>query len=317
MDSETPVIEVDVAAAKSGPEREPTLPIRTVAQRTGVNPVTLRAWERRYGLLKPARTGKGHRLYSEGDVARIEEILAWLARGVAIGKVRPLLDEGAEPERRDSWSQQVRETCVAVEKFAAGDLQRQLQQLLASYPLPMVLDRWLVPVHRQLNRRQRFGASVAQSFFWQLLIEQLSIGLRAGRQNLAQGGRGAHRTILLVGFAGGEQRVFAKLFAAALIAAGFDAVSLGPDLDLAELTLAVEKLGADGVICYSHNALPMAVFADRLARALRVLPVPLWFAGGIVGLQRRDLKKLVHDRNAGLLPADTAAALASLREQLP
>lgn len=315
MESETPEIEAGPSAGRSR-EPEAILPIRTVARRTGVNPVTLRAWERRYGLLKPARTGKGHRLYSEGDVARIEEILAWLARGVAIGKVRPLLDEGGEPERREGWSRQVRETCTAVERFATVELRQQLRQLLASYPLPLILDRWLVPVHRRLNRRQGFGSSVAQSFFWQLLTEQLAIGLRAGRENLEQGGRGAYPRILLVGFSGGEQRIFAQLFAAALIASGFDVIPMGPDLDLAELTLAVEKLGADGVICYSHNALPMAVFADSLARCLRLLPVPLWFAGGIVDLQYRDLKKLLRDRNAGLLPGDTTAALAALREQL-
>ncbi|OOE97942.1 hypothetical protein BZG79_15885, partial [Salinivibrio sp. MA427] len=40
-----------------------TLTISQVAEQTGVNPVTLRAWQRRYGLLSPARTAKGHRLY--------------------------------------------------------------------------------------------------------------------------------------------------------------------------------------------------------------------------------------------------------------
>ncbi|MDX1336249.1 MAG: MerR family DNA-binding transcriptional regulator, partial [Gammaproteobacteria bacterium] len=34
-------------------------PIRTVTDQTGVHPVTLRAWERRYGLIKPERTPKG------------------------------------------------------------------------------------------------------------------------------------------------------------------------------------------------------------------------------------------------------------------
>jgi len=37
-----------------------TLTISQVAEQTGVNPVTLRAWQRRYGLLSPARTAKGH-----------------------------------------------------------------------------------------------------------------------------------------------------------------------------------------------------------------------------------------------------------------
>ena len=38
-------------------------PIRTVSAETGVNPITLRAWERRYGLVNPRRTDTGHRLY--------------------------------------------------------------------------------------------------------------------------------------------------------------------------------------------------------------------------------------------------------------
>ncbi|WP_215201409.1 MerR family transcriptional regulator, partial [Escherichia coli] len=50
------------------------MPIREVTRLTGVHPVTLRAWERRYGLVVPQRTGKGHRLYSEEQVERIRRI---------------------------------------------------------------------------------------------------------------------------------------------------------------------------------------------------------------------------------------------------
>ncbi len=56
-------------------------PIREVSRLTGVNAVTLRAWQRRYGLVQPARTEKGHRLYSEQDIRQIGEILSWLERG--------------------------------------------------------------------------------------------------------------------------------------------------------------------------------------------------------------------------------------------
>ena len=45
--------------------------IREVAELTGVKPVTLRAWQRRYNLIKPQRTDKGHRLYSEQDINEI------------------------------------------------------------------------------------------------------------------------------------------------------------------------------------------------------------------------------------------------------
>ncbi|HCN46378.1 MAG TPA: helix-turn-helix-type transcriptional regulator, partial [Pseudomonas sp.] len=68
------------------------LPIREIARLTGVNPVTLRAWERRYGLVVPQRTSKGHRLYSSDQVQRIQAIVAWLNRGVAVSQVLPLLD---------------------------------------------------------------------------------------------------------------------------------------------------------------------------------------------------------------------------------
>ena len=68
------------------------LPIREVARQTGVNAVTLRAWERRYGLIVPHRTPKGHRLYSGYHVLRVMNILTWLNRGVSVSQVKHLID---------------------------------------------------------------------------------------------------------------------------------------------------------------------------------------------------------------------------------
>src|SRR6218665_3408146 len=73
------------------------LPIRDVSRITGVNPVTLRAWERRYGLIVPQRTAKGHRLYTQDHIARIQAILTWLNRGVAVSQVKALLKTAALP----------------------------------------------------------------------------------------------------------------------------------------------------------------------------------------------------------------------------
>lgn len=311
---------------KTALQQETLLPIREVAERTGVNPVTLRAWERRYGLLVPARTGKGHRLYSELDVQRIEEILSWLARGVAIGQVRPLLEDGSkviaedtgaavEDRAGDSWSQLVQQTVAAIEGFSVTALQRQLEQLLASYPLPLLLDRWLVPLHKILSRQGRFGSSVTQAFFWQLLTEQLTLTVNASRKNLRRGGK-APRRLLLVGFPGGDQQAFAQLFCAAAIAAGLDVINLGPDAELGELAFAEDQLNADGIICYSHNALPMAVLGTGLERVLRSLTSPLWLGGGFVDLQRRDIDKLIARQHCRVLPAETALALRELQEQL-
>jgi len=53
---------------------EPKYTIKVVSERTGVRPVTLRAWERRYDLLDPNRLNNNYRLYSERDI----QIIRWI-----------------------------------------------------------------------------------------------------------------------------------------------------------------------------------------------------------------------------------------------
>ena len=53
---------------------EPKYSVKRISDLTGILPVTLRAWERRYGILKPARDKNQYRLYSDRDLA----ILRWL-----------------------------------------------------------------------------------------------------------------------------------------------------------------------------------------------------------------------------------------------
>jgi DNA-binding transcriptional MerR regulator len=47
---------------------EPLFNLKAVVQQTGLKPDTLRAWERRYGLPSPARSGGKHRLYTQRDI---------------------------------------------------------------------------------------------------------------------------------------------------------------------------------------------------------------------------------------------------------
>jgi DNA-binding transcriptional MerR regulator len=62
-----------------------TMSIGEVARRTGVTVPTLRAWERRYGLLLPVRTAGGHRRYREEDVRRVLAVLKLVGHGWAVG----------------------------------------------------------------------------------------------------------------------------------------------------------------------------------------------------------------------------------------
>lgn len=70
----------------------PVYTIKTVVQETGIPPATLRAWERRYGVLAPGRSAGGYRLFSERDIA----VLRWLKNqvdsGVSISRAAALLE---------------------------------------------------------------------------------------------------------------------------------------------------------------------------------------------------------------------------------
>lgn len=136
-------------AASPSPE-EGIYPIREVSRLTGVNAVTLRAWQRRYGLVQPARTDKGHRLYSEQDIRQIGEILSWLERGVSIGQVKGLLSEPQSLPVSDHWQQTLEQFSQALLAFNQRKAEAELNDLLASYPFELVRSRVLQPLVERL-----------------------------------------------------------------------------------------------------------------------------------------------------------------------
>ncbi|ABM61690.1 MerR family transcriptional regulator [Halorhodospira halophila] len=128
----------------------PVYPIRTVAELTGVNPVTLRAWERRYGLIRPQRTAKGHRLYSENDIARIRRIVELLDRGVLISRAREALtaeESGEELAAGEApWPAWRSHLGRALAHFEPTALDGALSELLSLYPVDRAASHVLLPV---------------------------------------------------------------------------------------------------------------------------------------------------------------------------
>ncbi|WP_087024999.1 MerR family transcriptional regulator [Thaumasiovibrio subtropicus] len=109
--------------------------IGEVADKTGVNTVTLRAWQRRYGLIKPMRTDKGHRLYTEEDIESIGHILYWLEKGVSIGKVRPLLGSQQEVELNFDVPQEAEDLLLRIRKGDQHRVEALVKEALKLYPL--------------------------------------------------------------------------------------------------------------------------------------------------------------------------------------
>lgn len=63
---------------------EPKYSVQRVSDLTGINPVTLRAWERRYGVVKPGRDDNRYRLYSDRDLAILRWLINKKSSGVSI-----------------------------------------------------------------------------------------------------------------------------------------------------------------------------------------------------------------------------------------
>lgn len=137
---------------------EQHFPIRELSARTQVNTVTIRAWERRYGLLKPRRTEKGHRLYSENDVQRVEKILELVARGVPLSKVKQLIDtdnssqDWESPELNNNWPELVDDLVASARRYSSTRIEALLSEVLIQYPTSVCLERLLKPAFEMLER---------------------------------------------------------------------------------------------------------------------------------------------------------------------
>ena len=154
--------------------------IKDVSEITGVNSVTLRAWQRRYGLLNPMRTEKGHRLYSDDDIERIRKILTWLGKGVAIGKVRPLLDgelnvEDATNDQTDKLKA-VESILTALVDCNGAKLDKLLIQLMKEYPLDVFVKHVVNHVEKEIKKPENPLANIQLSL-WQSVIMQRCIAL--------------------------------------------------------------------------------------------------------------------------------------------
>lgn len=273
-------------------EREELFPIREVSRLTGVNPVTLRAWERRYGLIQPTRTESGHRLYSMTEIERVRSIVDWIDRGVAVSKVGKILAK-TEPLKvlahiipddlvqadYAQWQQQVQ---VAVSAFDDRALDQVYNQIFSSYSLSVVFQDILMPLWLQMLQRQdAFGQTSEWLFFDGFLrarVLQRIVALR-----------GAQPRKVIVSALAGQCREL-ELLVAALFLSGNDAgvrvLTTGQPFD--ELALVCERIKPQALVLFSNHA-PTADLPRRLNRLALSLDCQVMLAGDTADLAQDSL----------------------------
>lgn len=144
--------------------------IGEVSTRTGVNPATLRAWERRYGTLRPTRTQGGHRVYSDEDVRRVRAVVALVEAGTQVSEaVRRL---SAPPSDTSAAADQAqRELWDAVDNFDDRGAAAVLSAATVTLGVPDVLDALVVPTLRRLGAEWRASPrNIAREHFASTLV---------------------------------------------------------------------------------------------------------------------------------------------------
>jgi len=263
---------------------EELLPIREVVRLTGVNPVTLRAWERRYGLIQPVRTNGGHRLYSRADIEAIRSIQAWIGRGVAVSKVGGILarraaSQTAQAEERagSTWSEWQSRLRQAVSHFDELRLEQLYGQLCSSCPLPKLFEEVFLPLWQELLHQEGFGQLSQWLFLDAFLRVRLLSCLRPG------GGR-----VLAAAIPDGCREL--ELLAAGLLLDGnggsVGVLPLGQPLE--ELSLVCRELRPPALVLYTRRPLG-GTLLRRLGKLALALDCPLALAGEASELNEREL----------------------------
>ena len=124
--------------------------IGELARLSGITATTLRAWQRRYGLLKPQRTEGGHRQYSDEDVQQALKILDWVKKGVPVSQVKPLL---ARPgaRRTNNWITLQESMLQRLKEGKIESLRQLIYDAGRESPRPELVTEVLRPLRSQVS----------------------------------------------------------------------------------------------------------------------------------------------------------------------
>jgi MerR family transcriptional regulator, light-induced transcriptional regulator len=283
--------------------------IGELARRVEVNQDLLRAWERRYGLLKPVRSPGGYRLYSGADEQRVRRMQAHLALGLAAAQAaRAALDEEADhsavaasvppaaaaeptpagasarPDALPSGNDRGLTGLAGELRRALDDLdepaaQAALDRLFADFTVETALRQVLVPYLGDLGDRWAKGdIGVATEHFASNL-------LRARLASLARGWGQGHGPCAVLACPPGERHDLPLLvFGVVLHRNGWRIIYLGADTPLADLVHTVTEKRPDVVILAAVTPERFQESIPDLITLARTAPLRLAGAGATTSI---------------------------------
>lgn len=254
-------------------------PVRIVSQRTGLTPDVLRAWERRYGAVKPVRSPGGQRHYSDADIERLTLLSRASRAGRQIGQLVPLpndelqrLIESDERESREraglgpdqpAVESYLSTALIAVEEFDALRLEQTLRTAVLRMPVDEVLDQVVGPLLFTIGSLWHQGLlRPANEHLATVTIRRVLVWM----SELTVPDAGA--PMIVVGTPTNQMHELGAMLAATTAAgSGWRVAYMGPNLPAEELARAVRHARAQAI------ALSVVYPTDdpELANELRVL----------------------------------------------
>jgi methanogenic corrinoid protein MtbC1 len=264
--------------------------IKQAAARTGLAIPTIRAWERRYGVIRPARTAAGYRLYDDSAIGRLLamrqliEIEGWrpsqAAERIAAGG--PVVEELARAASRGRDGSADASPDL-VERFVAGTrsldvpaMDRVLDEAFAAERFEEAVEHVVFPALRAIGEGWSNG---------RIDVAMEHAASETVRRRLAHFFDAARRTErpvrVIVGMPpDGHHELGAFAFAVAARRRGLDVLYLGADVPLASWVTAVEETRARVVVIGAVTATD-AVSARRVIEGMPDgSATPRLFVGG-------------------------------------
>jgi methanogenic corrinoid protein MtbC1 len=206
-----------------------------------VSPELLRAWERRYGLLRPGRSEGGLRLYSAADLERVRQMRHHMTQGLAAREAAALAAQASPPPPTvvtafDPQSAR-RELGEAMDAFDEPGAQAVIDGLLAVATVDTLLSEVVVPYLHEIGERWEGGdVSIAQEHFASNVLRGRLLGLARGW------GRGTGPRALLACPEGERHDLGLIAFGLALRERGWRIHYLGSDTPIASIAEAAEAI---------------------------------------------------------------------------
>lgn len=256
------------------PTSERTYEIHEVAELTGLAPARLRAWERRYEVVRPRRMANGYRAYTADQVALLRAFARLIEAGERIGDLatRPredVLARAEVPAPEDSPQAALLE---AIRELDRERLEALIAQQLALRGLRSFARDIVIPLADALGDLWALGRVpiAAEHMATEVVLHALKGGLRVTR------GSGP---LVVAGCLAGERHEWGILATLAVVQEdGWRVHYLGADLPVEEVLEASWKLSPHAVGLSSTDptlvraALPaLAAFPARLPP--KTLPV--------------------------------------------